>query len=206
MVTGSPSIPHAGESRWLSQQPINDEIRRRWLVRAGRIEQMTFSSFYLYPTVQLRWMKCCKLWRDNGRAGRCLFRVVFYEYGNEKKEKTFTPICVKRYGCRAVHFVNRCKPFAASQMTRCCQLFVCSFGRHISLVSIGQRNRTGVCVCAESVSVCVCKHRKRMSGYYSSWRPSLDTHSQAEKHKSYTFTKSLIIIKRKLIHTNSPRY
>ncbi|KAK5855303.1 hypothetical protein PBY51_005414 [Eleginops maclovinus] len=29
MVTGSLSIPHAGESRWLIQQPINDEIRRR---------------------------------------------------------------------------------------------------------------------------------------------------------------------------------
>lgn len=27
-VTGSPSIPHAGQSGWLIQQPINDEIRR----------------------------------------------------------------------------------------------------------------------------------------------------------------------------------
>lgn len=31
-LTGSPSIPHTGQSRWLIQQPINDEIRKRWMV------------------------------------------------------------------------------------------------------------------------------------------------------------------------------
>lgn len=76
VVTGSPSIPHTGRSGWLIQQPINDKIRRRWLVvvgvvRGGQSDKANGPFFHLIQscprsTSQLRWV-IGYIWRPKYR-------------------------------------------------------------------------------------------------------------------------------------------